>query len=61
VAILLSVFTVVSGLIVVAVRTSLPELAASTVSVFRKEGDIGVGNGLLFVVCAGVSIYQAFH
>jgi cation:H+ antiporter len=34
----------VIGLTLVAVGTSLPELATSTVAILRKEGDIAVGN-----------------
>jgi len=42
----LGVSTVVIGLTVVAVGTSLPELAASLVALARGEHDIGVGNVL---------------
>jgi len=48
---------VVIGLTIVAIGTSLPELAASLVGVVRKEGDLSVGNvigsnllNVLFVV-----------
>jgi len=37
---------VIIGLTIVAIGTSLPELAASMVGVFRKEADLSVGNVL---------------
>lgn len=55
---------VIIGLTIVAIGTSLPELAASMVGVFRKEADLSVGNVLgsnilnvLFVVGV-ISIIQ---
>jgi len=42
----LHVSEVVIGLTVVAVGTSLPELATSTVAAWRGEGDIAVGNAV---------------
>ncbi len=46
VATMLEIDPVVVGLTVVAVGTSLPELAASVVSAIRQESDISVGNVL---------------
>jgi cation:H+ antiporter len=43
---LLEVSNVVIGLTVVAVGTSLPELATSAVAAWRGEGDIAVGNAV---------------
>lgn len=43
---LLSIPEVVIGLSVVAVGTSLPELATSTVAAFRKEPDMALGNAI---------------
>jgi cation:H+ antiporter len=40
----MGVSELIIGLSLVAVGTSLPELATSTVAVYRKEGDIAVGN-----------------
>ncbi len=58
---------VVVGLTVVAIGTSLPELAASLVCAFRKEADMSVGNVLgsnllnvLFVVGL-VALIQPLH
>lgn len=45
-ALLLNVSEVVIGLTVVAVGTSLPELATSTVAAWRGEGDIAIGNAV---------------
>ncbi|MEX0600543.1 MAG: sodium:calcium antiporter, partial [Rhodothermales bacterium] len=63
----LGIDPVVIGLTVVAIGTSLPELAASVVSALKQEADISVGNVLgsnmlnvLFVV-GFVSLYQPLH
>ena len=45
-ATLLNVDRVIIGLTVVAVGTSLPELATSLVAAWRSEGDIAVGNAV---------------
>lgn len=45
-AVRLDVSEVVVGLTVVAVGTSLPELATSTVAAWKGEGDIAVGNAV---------------
>jgi cation:H+ antiporter len=45
-AVLLEVSNVIIGLTVVAVGTSLPELATSAVAAWRGEGDIAVGNAV---------------
>ncbi len=45
-ATLLHVSEIVIGLTVVAVGTSLPELATSVVAAWREEGDIAVGNAV---------------
>lgn len=45
-AILLDVDRVIIGLTVVAIGTSLPELATSMVAAWRGEGDIAVGNAV---------------
>ncbi len=44
VALLFGVSELVIGLTIVAIGTSLPELAASVVSAFRREHDIAIGN-----------------
>ena len=44
VALALGISTAVVGLTVVAVGTSLPELATSVVAALRREGDIAIGN-----------------
>lgn len=44
IALALGISTAVIGLTVVAVGTSLPELATSVVAAVRREGDIAIGN-----------------
>lgn len=43
---LLQIAPIVIGLTIVAIGTSLPELAASLMSAFKKDGDMSVGNVL---------------
>lgn len=57
IAAILGIAPIIIGLTVVAIGTSLPELAASLMSIFRKEADMAVGNilgsnmlNILFVV-----------
>ncbi|MBX3386271.1 MAG: calcium/sodium antiporter [Phycisphaeraceae bacterium] len=59
----LGVSEVIIGLTIVAVGTSLPELATNLVAIFRKEGDMAIGNivgsnifNLLFVFGVTASI-----
>jgi len=57
----------VVGLSVIAVGTSLPELAISMVASFRKESDISVGNVLgsniynIFVILGVIAVIQPLH
>ena len=44
IALALGISTAVIGLTVVAVGTSLPELATSVIAALRREGDIAIGN-----------------
>jgi len=44
VAMVLGISTAVIGLTVVAIGTSLPELATSVIAAIRREGDIAIGN-----------------
>lgn len=44
IALALGISTAVVGLTVVAVGTSLPELATSVIAALRREGDIAIGN-----------------
>ncbi len=67
VANVLGIDPVIIGLTVVAIGTSLPELAASVVSALKQEADISVGNVLgsnmlnvLFVV-GFVALFQPLH
>ncbi len=57
IAAILGIAPIIIGLTIVAIGTSLPELAASLMSIFRKETDMAVGNilgsnmlNILFVV-----------
>jgi cation:H+ antiporter len=57
IAAILGIAPIIIGLTVAAIGTSLPELAASLMSIFRKEADMAVGNilgsnmlNILFVV-----------
>lgn len=51
---ILNVSEAVIGLTIVAVGTSLPELATSMVAAFRKEAEIAIGN------CIGSNIFNIF-
>lgn len=51
---ILNVSEAVIGLTIVAVGTSLPELATSMVAAFRKEAEIAIGN------CVGSNVFNIF-